>query len=151
MSRAEDLKEIVSTLMRVMLVSERTSPQYQHVVRYNPLDFHTLGMLRAQPGLRASMLAQGLGVAPTTASSVIARMVKRGHIKRTKSPDDGRAIALSLTDEGLALANTIYAQDIRNMELFLSAVSEDEQDQMLALLDKVRRRVLSLEGTAESG
>lgn len=131
--------------MRVMLISERTPTEHQHVERYNPHDFHTLGVLRAEPGLRSTALANRLHVAPTTASSLIARLVKRGLVLRERSPDDGRAVALSLTPNGKKLADTIHNQDLRNMELFLSAMSEQEQDQLLHLLGKVAKRVQSLE------
>jgi len=145
MSRADQLRQIVRTLMRVMLISERTPPEHQHAERYNPHDFHTLGVLRAEPGLRATALANRLHVAPTTASSLIARQVKRGLVSRDRDPDDGRAVALSLTEQGRAVADTIHNQDLSNMELFLSAMSQDEGDQLIYLLGKVAARVHALE------
>ncbi|MDX8347285.1 MarR family transcriptional regulator [Cognatiyoonia sp. IB215446] len=145
MSRADELRKIVRTLMRVMLISERTPPEHQHAERYNPHDFHTLGLLRAEPGLRATALANRLHVAPTTASSLIARLVKRGLVSRDRDPDDGRAVALSLTEQGRAVADTIHNQDLSNMELFLSAMSAEEGDQLIYLLGKVGARVEALE------
>lgn len=132
--------------MRVMLISEKTPAAHQHAERYNPHDFHTLGLLRETPDMRASALAEQLGVAPTTASSVIARLVKKGWVVRRKSPDDGRAIALSLTKAGRAMADVIHNQDLSNMSLFLSAMPDEEQDQLIALLGKVAARVSELEG-----
>ncbi|MEL7179781.1 MAG: MarR family transcriptional regulator [Pseudomonadota bacterium] len=128
-----------------MLISERTPTQHQHAERYNPHDFHTLGLLREMPGMRASTLSDHLGVAPTTTSSVIARLVKKGWVARQKNPDDGRAVSLSLTPKGQAMADTIHQQDLSNMALFLSAMSEAEQDQLLVLLGKVTDRVKALE------
>ncbi|MEL6838001.1 MAG: MarR family transcriptional regulator [Pseudomonadota bacterium] len=128
-----------------MLISERTPPEHQHAERYNPHDFHTLGLLRAEPGLRATALAHRLHVAPTTASSLIARLVKKGLVSRDRDPEDGRAVALSLTDKGRAAADTIHNQDLSNMELFLSAMPDEEQDQLIYLLGKVAARVQALE------
>lgn len=145
MDRRETLADMIGTLMRVMLVSERTPADYQHAVRYNPLDFHTLGALRVSPGMRASDLATYLGVAPTTTSSVIARLIKRGLIEKTKSKEDGRAVALDLTEDGRALALTIRAQDIHNMELFLSSLEAEEQAEIIRLLGKVVTRVAELD------
>ena len=139
------LLEYVRTLMRVMLVSERTSPEHQHVVRFNALDFHTLGMLRENGVVRASEIADALGIVPTTASSVVARLIKRGLVRRKQSTEDRRAYDLHLTEEGAQIAQAIHAQDLRNMNLFLSALPKDEQQQLLELLDKVAKRVSALE------
>ncbi len=145
MTKACKLLEYVHVLMRVMLVSERTGPEHQHVIKFNPLDFHTLSMLRTAPSLRASDMADGLGVAATTASSVIARLVKRGYVARTQNKTDRRAYDLTLTTQGRQIAEAIHSQDIRNMELFLSALSGGDQDNLLDLLGQVAGRVEALE------
>lgn len=145
------LLEYVQVLMRVMLVSERTSAEHQHVIRFNALDFHVLGLLRDAPSLRASAMVDMLGVVPTTASSVIARLVKRGFILRRQSDEDRRAYDLSLTPEGRRIAETIHRQDLQNMGVFLSALSPDDQDTLLRLMDSVVTRVAALENAPRSG
>ena len=139
----------VRTLMRVMLVSERTSPEHQHVMRFNALDFHTLGMLREHGVVRASGIADALGIVPTTASSVVSRLTKRGLIERRQSTEDRRAYDLQLTPEGRRIAEAIHAQDLQNMNLFLSALTPEEQAEFLRLMDRVVTRVAQLE--ARSG
>ncbi|WP_299623586.1 MarR family transcriptional regulator [uncultured Tateyamaria sp.] len=148
MTKEKHLLEYVHVLMRVMLVSERTAPEHQHVIKFNPLDFHTLGLLREAPGTRASAVADALGVVPTTASSVIARLVKRGYVARTQSAQDRRAYDLTLTEDGMRVAQTIHQQDLRNMGLFLSALSEVDQDKLIEILGQVVSRVADLEGRA---
>ncbi len=134
--------------MRVMLVSERTPKDFQHAIPYNALDFNTIGLLRVAPGLRASELSHHLGVAPTTASSVIARLAKRGLIERRKDARDGRAASLVLSEAGSALAQTLHQQDLKNMTLFLGALDETEQVELLRLLGKVTDLVTTLEDDA---
>ncbi len=145
MSKEQQLLDQVKTLMRVMLISERTPPEHQHIIKFNPLDFHTLGMVRDAPGVRAGTVVAALGIAPTTASSVIGRLINRGLIQRQQCTDDRRAYELFLTDEGQQIADTINRQDLQNMGLFLSALTDREQDQMLNLLSKVVERVAALE------
>jgi len=145
MSRAPELLELVGTLMRVMLVSERTPQDFQHAIPYNALDFNTIGALRVNPGLSASALTEFLGVAPTTTSSVIARLVKRGLVLRNRDPNDGRAASLILSSDGMALAETLHRQDIKNMEFFLSALNDDEQIVLLQLLGKVTKQVAAID------
>ncbi|MEO1555154.1 MAG: MarR family transcriptional regulator [Pseudomonadota bacterium] len=151
MSKENKLLDYVHVLMRVMLVSERTSRDHQHVIKFNALDFHVLGLLREGGVLRASAVADALGVAPTTASSVIARLVKRGFIARTQSVEDRRAFDLTLTAEGRVIAQTIHRQDLQNMGVFLSALSDSDQDTLLRILDQVVTRVAALEDETASG
>lgn len=143
---AADLLGHVKTLMRVMLVSERTGAEHQHVVRFNALDFHILNELREGRACRASDLVAALGIAPTTASSAIARLVRQGLVARHQSRTDRRAFDLSLSPAGQAQADAIHAQDMANMRLFLSALERGEQREIIALLDKIAARVAALEG-----
>lgn len=148
MTEDHRLLEYVRTLMRVMLVSERTSPEHQHVVKFNALDFHTLGMLRENGTVRASGIADALGIVPTTASSVVSRLTKRGLIERKQSTEDRRAYDLQLTADGRRIAEAIHAQDLQNMNLFLSALEPDDQTALLDLLGKVVKRVAALEAAS---
>ncbi|MEO0523200.1 MAG: MarR family transcriptional regulator [Pseudomonadota bacterium] len=145
MSRELELLDIVRTLMRVMLVSERTPPDHQHEMRYNALDFQVIGLVRGKPGIHVTEIVQQLGIAPTTASSVIGRLVERDVLSRARSAEDRRAYALSLTEEGQMIADTIHGQDLRNMALFLSTLAPDEQAELIRLLGKVSDRVSALE------
>ncbi|WP_189799447.1 MarR family winged helix-turn-helix transcriptional regulator [Tateyamaria sp. syn59] len=145
MTKEHDLLDHVKTLMRVMLISERTPPEHQHIIKFNPLDFHTLGMVRAQPGVRATVVAGSLGIAATTASSVIGRLINRGWIERKQCTGDRRAYELNLTTEGQRIADAIHDQDIHDMSVFLSALTVTEQDELIRLLGKVARRVEALE------
>ena len=145
MTREERLLDQVKTLMRIMLVSERTPPEHQHVIRFNPLDFHTLGLVRRVPGVKASAVASELGIAATTASSVISRLRSQGFIERRRCLLDKRAYELHLTEEGTRVAGIIHSQDITNMGLFLSALTDAQQRTMLDLLDKVVTRVEAME------
>lgn len=149
MSRAPQLLDLVGTLMRVMLVSERTPKDHQHAIPYNALDFNTIGALRESPGMRAADLSEHLGVAPTTTSSVIARLTKRGLVERKRSIEDGRAASLVLSEAGSALAEILHRQDIKNMEFFLSALNENEQDTLLDLLGKVTAKVGQIERSSD--
>ncbi len=151
MSNDVQLLKFVHVLMRVMLVSERTSPEHQHVIKFNALDFHTLGLLREHASVRASELADALGIVPTTASSVIARLIKKGLVQRAQSQKDRRAFDLTLTEEGARIAQAIHAQDLQNMRLFLSALEEGEQSDLLKLLGQVAGHVAALEDQHPSG
>ncbi|MEL7164226.1 MAG: MarR family transcriptional regulator [Pseudomonadota bacterium] len=145
MTREEKLLDQIKTLMRIMLISERTPPEHRHVIKFNPLDFHTLGLVRRIPGVKASAVCAELGIAPTTASSVIARLKSQGLIERRRCCFDRRAYELHLSPEGQRVAGLIHDQDMQNMRLFLSALTDAQQSKMLELLDKVVDKVETIE------
>ena len=47
-------------------------------------------------------LARTLGMAPTTLSAVVDRLVRKGQVRRSPNPDDGRSHVLELTAKGKA-------------------------------------------------
>ena len=141
MDQNERLREQIGTLLRLFLVNERAFPSAEGRARYNPLDFQTLGWLARWGPSRPGDMADGFGIAPTTMSSVADRLQKRGLIRREADPADGRARRLALTEEGQDLFAAIYRQDLRNMDVMLGALSADERESLLALMDRVVARV----------
>ncbi|MEX3016462.1 MarR family winged helix-turn-helix transcriptional regulator [Gymnodinialimonas hymeniacidonis] len=141
MSQAEDLLHPVGALLRAFHVNERAFPIAEGRIPYSPHVFSALGYLADQPGARASDLAEFLGVRPTTASSLIARLVTRGLSEKRPHPKDGRAVALHLTAEGEDLFAAIRRQDVRNMELMLSALSAADRTAFIQMMHQVARVV----------
>lgn len=148
MTDAERLLTHVGTLLEVFLVNERAFPTAEGRVSYNPQEFKLLGKLHFDGPQRPTDLAAALQVRPTTLSSVIARLIRRGLIEKVPHPEDGRAQLVRLTAEGLDLRQAIHRQDLRNMEAILGALDPDEQALMLTYLEKVARHLRALEAEA---
>ena len=53
-----------------------------------------------QPGARLAAVAEALGITRPTASEAVGALVRKGLVAKGGDPDDSRAIALSLTEEG---------------------------------------------------
>jgi MarR family transcriptional regulator, organic hydroperoxide resistance regulator len=54
-----------------------------------------------------SVLARLVGAAPTTLTSVLDRLERRGHVTRGRHPSDRRALLIELTPTGRRAARTI--------------------------------------------
>jgi DNA-binding MarR family transcriptional regulator len=67
------------------------------------------GILRDRR-LRMTVLAQYLGLAGSTMTHLVERAEKRALMARAPSPDDGRAVEVFLTGEGLELAHLLDQQ-----------------------------------------
>lgn len=141
MDEKERLRLAVGDLLRIFLINERAFPSAEGQIPYSPHVFKAIGMLAAQPNARASDLQAYLGLVPTTASSLIKRLVAQGWVQKAPHPQDGRAIALSLTEEGEALYAAIHRQDLVNMELLLSAFDGKERAQFIDMVERAAARV----------
>lgn len=54
--------------------------------------------------MRLSAVADGLAVTAATASDAVKVLVEKGLVQKTRSAEDGRAIAITLTAAGNAIA-----------------------------------------------
>ncbi len=63
------------------------------------------------PGATQSQIAELIALDRNSFAEMIARMLKKGYVKRTRSVDDARAYALEITDVGLALLARVLPLD----------------------------------------
>ena len=119
-----------------------------------------LGLYRGQPfllavlweheGITHSELARRMHVSPATVTNMIKRMEKGGLLERRPDPDDQRVSHVYLTDAGRAIRERVD-QRWRELETrVFGSFSEEEQEVLGALLERVRTELLHLhEGPAE--
>lgn len=92
-----------------------------------------------------SELAGDLGMPPTTLSSVIDSLVKKGHVRRVPNPEDGRSYLLQLTAKGKAV-NADNASRFEHMVADLRSELELDEQEILATmrsLEEAMRRTLA--------
>ncbi len=62
-----------------------------------------LGLVRAQPGIRVSELADAMSVHQTTTSNLVAGLVRKGLLRRERAEDDQRVVRLYITESAAAV------------------------------------------------
>ncbi len=72
----------------------------------------------------------------------LARLERAGLIRREPSPEDGRSLLVSLTDDGRQRAEAAFRADMASEAEFLAGLNADEREALAALL---RRLSLSVE------
>ncbi|MFC9619967.1 MarR family winged helix-turn-helix transcriptional regulator [Streptomyces sp. NPDC056930] len=80
-----------------------------------PSEINALANLADGRGRTVSELGAAVGTRPTTLTSVLDRLERRGHITRGASPGDRRAVLIELTSSGQLTATTIR-QTIAGLE-----------------------------------
>ncbi|MEG6614385.1 MarR family transcriptional regulator [Pseudoclostridium thermosuccinogenes] len=82
-------------------------------------------------------LTEHLGIHPGSASEVLSKLENSGLIHREENRADRRTIDICLTEKGKAEAEIALAQREQTKKEMFSVLSEKEQAELLALLEKL--------------
>jgi DNA-binding MarR family transcriptional regulator len=140
MGQAEILDVAIGTLLRLLTIDERQLSTDLGTIPFNPIDLETLSYLHRYPQSVAKDVANHLGVRSTTMQSVIDRLHKRGLVMRDATALKGRAVALTLTEQGMAFREQIQAQNIQNCQQMLAHIDENERDVFVKNMEKIAAR-----------
>jgi len=147
MGREEDTEHALQLLTSVVTLLD---PVRLRVWAERGLTVPTLKvlfLLRDSPGMPAGMLAQRLGVTPSTITGLVDRLVAQGLVRREEDARDRRLVRNYLTMDGLGLAGDVQRQ-AREEVLRILAALDDEQlrlvraalEQLLAAARRVEAR-----------
>jgi DNA-binding MarR family transcriptional regulator len=83
-----------------------------------------------------SELAIYLGLDKSTVSGLVDRAARRGLLKRTPNPRDGRGVDVSLTEEGVALAERGGVEVSRALSPITGVLTTSEARRLATLLER---------------
>lgn len=133
---ARRLQQVHYLLWNTMVSEQTTSPQ-----------FAVLNTLVASPGLDQRTVGERVGLDRSTIAEVISRLTRRGLLRKTRDPRDGRRSRLAVTDEGRAVHRELTVRTARMNEVFLAPLAPAEQT---VFLDLLRRVADAAEGLGEA-
>ncbi len=107
--------------------------------RANPFhgQMRILSLLKERGTVTQRLLADLLDRRPATLSVQLDDMEKLGYVKRVKRSDDKRNIDVSLTDDGLKVAQVADNERKRIAESHFSILTEEERNTFARLLLKL--------------
>ena len=105
-------------------------------VGISPAQSALLEWVAASPGCKLSELAEGLRLTPPTVSVGVKRLEESGLLVRHPDPEDARAWQFGLTEAGEKLLLRVQLYRGEKVRRLLSGLSEDEQEMLVALLDR---------------
>jgi DNA-binding MarR family transcriptional regulator len=95
-----------------------------------------LGILRDRR-LRMTALADYLGLEKSTLTGLVDRAEKRGLVLRAPSAQDGRAVDVMLSPDGVALGDRLYAQVRRSLEPLVGELGPADRGRLEVLLERM--------------
>jgi len=101
-----------------------------------PPQIGILFLVRRSPGCGVLELADELGVTGPTISVAVSRLVKSDWLEQRSDPTDRRAKPLFLTKRSEALLSEIRVYQREMLNLFMSGLGAQEQEDFLRLFDK---------------
>jgi len=98
-----------------------------------------LGILRDRTAAM-SELARHLGLDRSSITGLVSRAERRGLVRRTPSPDDGRGVLVELTAEARSLGVALERDVGRGVVALAAGLGATERDRLTALLELVVER-----------
>ncbi|WP_104403202.1 MarR family winged helix-turn-helix transcriptional regulator [Vibrio penaeicida] len=82
-------------------------------------------------------LLQSMMLTSGAMTNRIDKLESKNLVVRSADPNDRRGVQVSLTEEGLKLANTALEAHVNNSESLLTSLNKDEREALSALLSKL--------------
>jgi len=96
-----------------------------------------LRILNSTPGIAQQALAATLEMVPSRLVVLVDDMEQRGLIERRGNPEDRRRYALHVTEKGHSTLEAISRIAREHSQALLAGISEDEQQQLAVLLQRI--------------
>ncbi|HDS1816406.1 MAG: homoprotocatechuate degradation operon regulator HpaR [Pseudomonas sp.] len=101
--------------------------------------WRVIRILRQQGELESHQLAELACILKPSMSGVLKRLERDGVVARRKSPEDQRRVFISLTDKGQQAFLAMSEEMARNYERILSQFGEDKLQQLMQLLNEMKK------------
>lgn len=100
-----------------------------------------------EDGLPQREIAKRLIISGSDVTGLIDRLEKDGLLTRRGASTDRRVKLIEITQKGSALLDKLWPAHIEEVERVMSPLSKREQEQLIALLTKVRVKLQNGDGT----
>lgn len=130
----------IALIGRLSHIEQEIRPKLNAVYAQNGLEswefdvLATLLRFGAPHQLRPSELLDLIKITSGALTHRIDRLVKRGLVTRTKNPDDGRQVQITLTDTGRAKVDAALIEQMACEKQLLGKLNETQQTQLSYLL-----------------
>lgn len=102
--------------------------------RFNPLQFHSLMVIRERDGITMKEFADAMHVTSPSATSFVDRLVKLKWVKRKPDPDNRKLVRLELTQAGSDMISSAMAHHGTVMRSVFSKLPEKDQRELVRIL-----------------
>jgi len=124
----------------IALNKELEAGKADNLKRYNMSEgrfFVLMTLWQAERPLKATEIAEGLGVSRATMTGLVDSLVEDELVSKTNSEVDRRIHALVLSKKGIALLKVILPDHFQRIKKFTEILSKDECRTLVAIISKL--------------
>ena len=136
-------------ISRMGLIAQRHFAELIATVGLTPRQWGAMNVLDQEHGITQHALCQSVGMDPSTMVATIDELEAKGFVERRRNPQDRRAYALYITDEGRRTLTEGRRVARGAQEELLAPLSQAEREQLHALLLRLAT-VHGVQGTVAS-
>jgi DNA-binding MarR family transcriptional regulator len=133
---AVDQAELIDAMVRTSFVITAVLSKIAAEHELSLTQLRVLAILRDRQGAMSD-LATYLGLDKSTISGLVDRAEKRGLLRRTPNPSDGRGVDVALTEEGIELAELGAAEVAQALVPLTSTLTLPEARRLTTLLERL--------------
>ncbi|MEW2166776.1 MarR family transcriptional regulator [Streptomyces sp. NPDC007084] len=135
-AETEERRDAVDALVQLSFLVQGVLARMAAEHDLSLIQVRLLGILRdRRPGMLE--LARSLGLDKSSMTGLVSRAEKRGLVRRTPSPDDGRAVLVGLTEAGRELTARCTAEMDREVAALTASLTAAERARLTALAGKI--------------
>lgn len=108
-------------------------------------DFAVLEVLLHKGALPVNAVGEKVLLTSGSITTAVQRLEKKGLVRRERSEGDARVVLVHLTEEGLELIESAFADHAANLDVLFADFSDEERTQFASLMRKVGERAQRLE------
>ncbi len=141
----DDIGFKVSKMWHEIMMNSSTKEDvgnYSELMECSPVEIQVILITGSTPGLLLRDYASILHIPKSTLTSIINRLEKKRFLRRVISQNDRRSYGLELDENGSAFLNKYVAYQHDIGARIISGLDESEQQQLVALLDKISSYML---------
>ncbi len=128
---ADKFIELITRMRQI--APEKAPPQ---AAGLSPSLMVVIDFVATSPNCGVKEIARGLKLSAPSVSVSVRHLEEEGYIHRRPHPTDKRAVQFTLTPQGQALYDKIYAFRRRKFEKLLAGLTPEERKTLLSLLEK---------------
>ncbi|MCQ4261099.1 MarR family winged helix-turn-helix transcriptional regulator [Stutzerimonas stutzeri] len=138
-----DLSRYVPGLLNFLSnkLSAGASACYRKHFGVGVVEWRMLSMLAVENGITANRISQVIGLDKSAVSRALQQLAAAGHVQMEVDDRDARRYTVSLTAEGEALHDRIFAAAMEREKRLLTDLSPAEIDTLVSLLGRLHAQV----------
>ena len=136
----DEFKQLSNLLERVIhkyIQSEKKPMDYGCGVKLTRTEIHTIALLKQNPGISVTAVAQKRGITKGAASQMIYKMVDKGMVEKQVSPNSDAQVSLYLTPVGekaSEMHDAYHKNNVQPIYKYFNTLSEDTVNALIGIM-----------------